>query len=731
MHQFSRRPPFSIFLLSALLLATALPTLADDMPETQLNLDLLFDDDAHGRQVERLAWRPGTDQLLGLWSDDNGDAFWLFSPDGSKSLLARPGAFGVETADDVGRLAFSDDGASLLLSQEGQLSLFGVAEKKLRALTEGEAKNEDAHLSPDGQSVAFVRENDLYVLDVESGEERRLTSDGEAEVVFNGTTDWVYWEEIWSRSATGFWWSGDSRRLAYYHFDDSELPIYSLTDTRPLYPEVRRQRYPKAGEILPKVEIRVVDLESGETVTLDVGDSQAYYLARVHWHPDDRHVVVERVTREQSLLEAILCSSEDGSCKVLAKQSSPTWVNISDEFTFLPDGRFLWSDDSTGWRRLYLYDQDGGNRRAISPEGWHVTSLDKVADDGSWLVFTGHATGRLGAAERHVFRVDLPGGEAHRLTDTPGWHGARVSDSGHFIHSFSDLDKPTRRTVRHLTKTGVSTELPHAAPTYDVAALPRWEIFEIEAAGGGKLPAQIVKPAGFDPAKKYPVVMYHYGCPASQVVSRNWSSRGRSLWHLMLAERGYVVLMVDNEISSFFDRSMQDQAFRRFGEIELAAQTSAVEYLGRQPWADMDRLGLWGWSGGGSNTLYSVLRRPGVWKAAIAGAPVTDWRYYDAIWIERYLDHPESNADGYTASSPITYADALVDRLMLIHGTADDNVHPQNTWNMVDALIEAGAAFELGIYPNMTHSTASLDTKGQRHVFARMTDFFERHLAEE
>jgi dipeptidyl-peptidase-4 len=268
--------------------------------------------------------------------------------------------------------------------------------------------------------------------------------------------------------------------------------------------------------------------------------------------------------------------------------------------------------------------------------------------------------------------------------------------------------------------------LPSAPPSYDPAALPRWEIFTLPGPGGVRLPARRLVPPGFDPAKRYPVIMYHYGCPASQVVLDRWEGRGRGLWHKLMAERGYVVLAVDNEGSMFFGKAGEDRMHRRFGPLEHAAQLAAVEYLKAQPWADPERLGLWGWSGGGANTLYDLLRSPGVWAAGIAGAPVTDWHLYDTIWTERYLDSPDGNEEGYEASSPVTYADRLADPLLIIHGTGDDNVHPQNTIVMSHALIEAGKPFDQAIYPRQKHGFRGISA---RHVYERMSRFFDRELA--
>jgi dipeptidyl-peptidase-4 len=266
--------------------------------------------------------------------------------------------------------------------------------------------------------------------------------------------------------------------------------------------------------------------------------------------------------------------------------------------------------------------------------------------------------------------------------------------------------------------------LPATASKIDTASLPKWEIFTIPGPDGSRLPARLLKPANFDASKRYPVIIYHYGGPNSQVVDNAWSARG--LWHKLMAQRGFAVFSVDNQSSLFFGKKGEDRDYRRFGPVNLAGQLAGVDYLKSLPWVDASRLGLWGWSGGGANTLYCILNKPGVWKAAIAGAPVTDWKLYDSIWTERYMDRPEDNPQGYHDSAPLTYAANLADRLLIVHGLADDNVHPQNTVQMSDAFIKAGKLFEQAFYPGQKHGFRGISS---RHFYERATDFFERELS--
>lgn len=745
-------------------LAQAAPLAAQ--PPARLTLDDLFDEERTGRTPRQVAWRPDGGAVSYLWDAGAGEALW--------EMDARTGAAeplftvrSLEWPEDLGdepsvdAYHWAPDGAALLLESAGDLFLWR-REGGLERLTATEADEEAPAFAPGGGRIAYVREADLYLMDLAPGPEgsepaeTALTTDGEPGTILNGTTDWVYYEEIWGRDPTGFWWGPEGERIAYYRFDDT--PVGELTllpDPVPVYPEPKVQRYPKAGTDNPGAKIGVLELSSGETTWLDTAVPPArgeVYPARIHWigrrasgsgsgGGSGPAVAVERLNREQTDLDLLVCRPDDGSCRTILTEHRDTWVNLGDDTTFLEDGRFLWTSERSGWRHLELYGPDGTLERRLTSGDWAITSLDHAGPDAA--IVTAHGTGPLGAASRRVLRVPYDGTPPVALTspsgEAGGWHSAKVSPDGtRWIHGWSDADHPGWERIETLENETVAG-LPSEPPAYDPETLPRWTIFTIPGGGDGEteLPAALLLPPGIDPeaasesgergAEPHPVIMYHYGCPASQVVADRWSAR-RGLWHKLMAQRGYVVLMVDNRGSTFFGKAGEDRAHRRFGPGNLAAQQAGVEHLEGLAFADPERIGLWGWSGGGSNTLYALLNAPGTWKAGVAGAPVTDWRYYDTIWTERYLDHPEDNPEGYEASSPVTYAENLEDALLIVHGTADDNVHPQNTFAMVDALVEAGKPFEMAIYPDEKHGFGD---RAGRHFYERMTEFFARVLRAE
>lgn len=747
------RPTVRLLAFFLLLVSSVCPAAAQDAPPpAELSFEQIFSENRPGTWPKQIAWGPDgarvgyllpAENLLpaekgGLPAEGGGEVLWLLDVASknaeavleSKDLPAKEG----EKATIDG-YHFSPKGDALLVESGGDLFLkrLAPAPGKLERLTKTPDTEELPSFSPDGGAVAFVRGFDLYRLDLANGREKALTQGGKENVLLNAKNDWVYWEEIWGRSPESYWWSPDGKRIAYYQFDESPVPSYPLVDFLPTYPTVDWQKYPKAGQPNPKVRIGVLDVAKGKTVWLATGGAPDDYLARVHWTPGSEAVVVERLNRDQTRLDLVRCEAATGRCAPFFTEEAKTWVNLTNDGRFLEDGRFLWTSERTGWRQLYLYGSDGKLVRELTVGLQVVTSIDAVDEAAGTVYYSTYSGAGMGAANRMVYRLSLEGGTPQALTQAAGWNEALVAPGAkHWLHTVSTSEEPPRRRVLE-TGGKLVLELPAGpAPSYDPKGLPRFEALTIWSLEGNKLPARILKPAGFDPKKpgfdpnkEYPAIMYHYGGPASQMVVNRWDSRVRDAWHRRMAQRGYVVLTVDNLTTAFFGKGGEDKVHRNFGAYNTDAQVAGVEYLKTLGYVDPARIGLWGWSGGGTNTLLAVLQKPGVWKAAVAGAPVTDWKLYDSVWTERYLDTPQDNPRGYESSSPVTYAGQLKDRLLLVHGTADDNVHPQNTVVMSQALIDAGALFEELILPRQKHG---LRGKAEEHFYRAMADFFDRWL---
>lgn len=710
------------------LLLTMTTATATRSQEPILGYDTIFSTEGRALGPERLRWTESGDTLGFLHRDDDGRSFWVLGPGDSepKRLLRAGELHEKDKKISLAKYQWSPDGTSLLLLSDGDLFLYRIANAALERLTDSADADENPKFSPDGRMVSFVRKSNLWLLDLESLQEKQLTQDGKDDQLLFGKTDWVYWEEIWGRSSAGTWWSPDSRRIALYRFDETGVGRFPLLDSIELDPKVTRQPYPRAGEKNPTVNVGILDLDQQESMQatwMKTDLSEDSYLCRVNWSPDGSRLLIHRLNRAQTRLDLLSCS-HSGKCRVLIRERSESWIDLEDDFRFLEDGRIIWGSDRDGWRRLYLYSGDGELQRPLTPEGLSVTGLFGLSEDQSAIFYGAFRIEPLGAKDRQIYKLDIESGTNDTLSDTVGWHSALISSNGARVHTSSTANSG-RRVVVH-TSTGSTVEIEVDSGSFDRSALPQWQFLSIDGPNGSRLPARMLTPARIESGHQVPAIMYHYGGPASQVVVNNTSSRPtRDLWHQRMAQRGYVVLQVDNEASRFFGKEGAQRLHLRFGEIELQAQLAGVEFLQSLDYVDGERIGLWGWSGGGSNTLYSILKSPNTWRAAVAGAPVTDWRLYDSIWTERYLGRPGENEVGFRESSAVTWATQLKDPLLLVHGTADDNVHPNNTLVLSQKLIEAGIPFEQALYPGQKHA---FDKTHSRHFYERMEEFFDRHL---
>jgi dipeptidyl-peptidase-4 len=646
-----------------------------------------------------------------------------------------------ESADDEELGApgeVSRDGRFGLYSHDDDLFVLDFAESKFRRLTTSDDKEKSARFSPDGSSVAFVRENDLWILDLASGKERRLTRGG-SETTLNGTLSWVYWEELFGRRDRGYEFSPDSSKIAFYQFDESMVDVMTFVDPRPDATKVIRQRYPKAGTTNPRVRGGVIDVESGKTTWIDLGGLAYEYLARLVWTPDGRSVVVQTLDRPQTSLDVFLADAATGKTKHLFRDTDTAWIDVRDDLVWLDDGnRFLWVSSRGGHDHIYLYEMTAeGARlvRQVTSGDWSVIeaaergfdglgcSIAGVDEDQGVVYFTSTRDSHL---ETHLYGVKLDGKRLSRLTEEPGVHSIRFDPAGrYFVDSHSSLTRPPGIDLRTPDGKRVRSLMDPSRALADHFEFSQPELVTTKADDGFELTAMVMKPAGFDASKRYPVIVNVYGGPAAPRVRNRWQG---SLFDQLLCAEGYLLFTIDPRTSTAMGKPTTRLLLRDFyGEKEAADIVAGVRWLKTQPGVDPERVGVTGWSGGGSTTL-SVMTRSREFRAGIAGAGVYDYRLYDTIYTERYMKHPEDNVEGYEHTALASRAKDLHGRLMLIHGSYDDNVHPQNTWRLVDELVKNGRVFDLVIYPMQKHGFRG--DEARLHLSKARLEFWQRELSE-
>ena len=599
-----------------------------------------------------------------------------------------------------------------------------------------------AKFSPDGQQVAYVRQNDLYVENVVGAGITRLTSDG-SRTIINGTFDWVYEEELALRD--GFRWSPDGKTLAYWQLDASGVKDFALIDnTDSLYSFVNPVQYPKAGTTNSAGRIGVVAATGGATRWLAIdGDPRQQYLARMDWAGtnNSNELLVQRLNRRQNQIDVILADARTGAVKTILTERDSAWVDVVNDVRWLDrDARFTWMSERNGWRRMYGVSRDGAAVRALSADSMDVThpafafGAQAVLGTDATGEYVYHYASPQNPTQLYLYRTSLRRpGVTTRVTpaDQPGNHSYSISPNGRFaVHTWSSFGvPPTTEIISLPDHKRIRVLQDNAELRTRLASLeqgPR-EFFRVDIGSGVKLDGWMIKPPGFDRSKKYPVLFYVYGEPASQTVVDSWGGP-QYLWHVMLSQMGYIVVSLDNRgTPAPRGRDWRKAIYNRMGALNAGEQASAAREIAKWPFVDPQRLAIWGWSGGAATTLNAMFRTPDVFKMGMAVAPVTDLRFYDTIYQERYVGLPQENPEGYKQGSPVTFADQLRGDLLLVHGSGDDNVHYQNTETLVNALVKANKEFTMMSYPNRTHCIC----EGQGtsiHLYSLLTRYLREHL---
>jgi dipeptidyl-peptidase-4 len=587
-----------------------------------------------------------------------------------------------------------------------------------------------ATFSPDGERVAYVRENDLYVENLNDHNIIRLTRDG-SETLINGTFDWVYEEEFGLRN--GFRWSPDGRSIAYWQLDASGVgTFYLINNTDSLYARCIPIQYPKVGTTNSACRVGVVSAEGGETVWMKLeGDPRNNYIARMEWADNSREIVFQYLNRLQNTNRVILGNAETGKVRTVFTDTDRAWVSVVDDWIWLDGGReFTWVSENDGWRHIYRISRDGQSKRKITTGDHDVIRIAHIDRKGKWIYFIASPDN---PTQRYLFRKPLSGkGRPQRLTplDQPGTHSYQISpDARWAIHTGSSMESPPRIELVALPEHRVVRSLADNARLRKILDGLRpclSEFFRVEVEKDVLLDGWIMKPYDFDPSLRYPVLFYVYGEPAGQTVLDRWGGT-TYLWHRMLTQKGYVVISVDNRgTPAPRGRDWRKCIYRQIGILASRDQAEAVRAISQWPFVDSTRIAVWGWSGGGSMSLNAIFRYPGLYQTAMSVAPVPDQHLYDTIYQERYMGLPGDNKEGFKLGSPITYAHQLRGNLLVVHGTGDDNVHFQGTERLVNELIRHNKTFTMMAYPNRSHGIYERENTS-RHLRELLTRYLLDH----
>jgi dipeptidyl-peptidase-4 len=628
-------------------------------------------------------------------------------------------------ADESKALIASDVESIYRRSSKGIFYVVDMASGQKQELMNGE-KISYATLSPDNDKVAFVKENNLYMVELANNKLTQITTDGEWNKIINGAADWVYEEEF--SMAQAFKWSPDGKKIAFIRFDETQVPEFNMQTWGPLYPQDYKFKYPKAGEKNALVSIHVYDLTSGKTQKVDAGTETDIYLPRIYWTKDANQLAFIRMNRLQNQLDIFQANATIGESKLVISETSKTYVDLdyNDDLQYLSDGKtFIRTSEQDGFKHIYHHNLDGSLIRQITSGNWEVSSMVGVDEKAKKLYFISTEASPL---ERNFYVINLDGKGKKLLTPAKGTHTINMSsDYKFFIDYYSTAENPVKVTLNDAVGKEIKVLENNQALRDQLAgfALGKKEFFSFPTVDGTELNGYIIKPADFDPSKKYPVLLYVYGGPGSQNVLNSWGGT-RDFWHQQLAAEGIIVACVDNRGTGARGRDFKHSTYANLGKLETIDQIEGAKYFAKMPFVDASRIGIWGWSYGGYMSSLALMKGNDVFKTAIAVAPVTTWRYYDTIYTERYLQTPQLNAAGYDENSPITHVNMLKGNFLLIHGTGDDNVHFQNSVDLVNALIAADKQFETFYYPNRNHGIYGGNTTW--HLYTQMTDFLKRKL---
>jgi len=602
----------------------------------------------------------------------------------------------------------------------GIFYIYDIASKTLKRIDTD--KIQEPTFSPDSKKVAYAKNNNIYIKNLETNTTSQITFDGKKNNIINGICDWVYEEEF--EFVRAFKWSSDSKNIAYLRFDESEVPTFSMEIYgKTLYPTEHDFKYPKAGEKNSVVTLNIYNLSENKSTKIDLGNYE--YIPRFKWTKAANILSATTLNRHQNNLNLYLVNATDFSTKIVLNETDPAYIDITDNLTFLNDNSFIWTSEKDGFNHIYHYSKTGKLINQITKGNWEVTDFYGVNENSKTIFYQSTENGSI---NRTIYYIKLNGKNKKLLTNSTGTNSASFSKNFHyFINTFSDANTPPIYTLyngegKKLEEVLNNNVLASELKNYKIS--PK-EFFTLKTPNG-EFNAWMIKPTNFNPNNKYPLFMTQYSGPESQSVSNRWNS-ANDYWYELLAEKGYVIVCVDGRGTGFKGADFKKVTYKELGKYEVQDQIEAAKELGKYPFIDNTEIGIWGWSYGGFMASNCILKGNDVFKMAIAVAPVTSWRFYDSIYTERYMQTPQENPSGYDDNSPLTYANQLKGKLLLVHGSGDDNVHFQNSMRFSNALIEANKPFDEAIYPDRTHSIYR-GKNTRLHLYNKMTKFIEQNL---
>ena len=584
-------------------------------------------------------------------------------------------------------------------------------------------KVQEPLFSPDGSKVAYVYRRNLFIKNLELDIVKQITYDGDYQTI-NGITDWVYEEEFGFVRA--FDWSQDSNQIVYMRFDESNVPIFSMdVYGNQTYPFPYMFRYPKAGEENSKIELIIYNTSSQAKETIDFENETPYYIPRIQFIGGRHSLIIQTLNRHQNKLKLWRWNTKKKNLQLLLTEIDEAYVSINDDLKFIEDDGFLWTSEKDGFKHIYHFDKDGKYINQVTQGDWEVTTIYNYNPKSKEIYFQSVEGSSI---ERGIYAIDISGRGKRKLQPTQGFNGATFStNNSYYIHSYSDELTPPIYTLYETRKNRPIRQLMNNKSL--IEKLESYNFSEKEFStiqiNGSELNMWMIKPADFDANKKYPLLMFQYSGPGSQQVSNRWGD-SRTLWHKDLANQGFIIACVDGTGTGFKGSKFKKSTYLNLVKYESLDQISAAKTLGELPYVDNNRIGIWGWSFGGHMATHCLLTGNDIFSFAIAVAPVTNWRFYDTIYTERFMRTPQENPEGYDLNSPLNYADQLKGDFLIIHGSGDDNVHVQNTMRMVGALIQADKQFEWMIYPDKNHGISGGNTR--KHLYTKMTNFIFKNL---